>query len=114
MGKLPFIPMLDADADAEPKPSAEIVEFPREVSANRRLREARRQLQRCKDSIDTDDLYSSDMRTRTRAAASIAMLDVWVDDVAKAEAEIAMLNADDTLTFRGQMYRAHRSTNGAN
>ena len=112
MAKFPFIPALEADA--EPTPTAEIVEFPRAVTLRADLREARRQFERLEQQVADNDIRSIDRQEQIRAAVAVPMLDFWRGAVRDAEAAVAMLEADDTLTFRGQMYRAHRSINGAN
>ncbi|MES3084948.1 hypothetical protein [Sphingomonas faeni] len=112
MAKFPFIPTFEVEQ--APAETAKVFEFPRDVSLRADLREARRQLERCERNIENDDINSPDTRERVRAACSIPMRDYWHDEVRRAEAAVAMLEADDTLTFRSQMYRAHRSINGAN
>jgi hypothetical protein len=112
MAKFPFIPTFDADP--EPTPTAEIVEFPRAVTLQADLREARRQFERLEQQVADNDIRSTDRQEQIRAAIAVPMLDYWRDAVRDAEAAVAMLNADDTMTFRGQAYRAHRSINGAN
>ncbi len=112
MTKLPFIPA--ADADPEPAPTAEIVEFPRAVTLRADLREARRQFECLEQQVADNDIRSKDRQEQIRAAVAVPMLEFWQGRVSEAEAAVAMLDADDTLTFRGQMYRARRSINGAN
>ena len=112
MAKFPFIPTFDADP--EPTPTAVIVEFPRAVTLQAELREARRQFDRLEQQVAGNDIRSTDRQEQIRAAVAGPMLEFWRGAVRDAEAAVAMLDADDTLNFRGQMYRAHRSINGAN
>lgn len=112
MAKYPFVPTLDAEP--APATTAEIVEFPRAVVLYAELREARRQCERLEQQVADNDIRSADRAEQIRAACAVPMLEFWQKSLAEAEAAVAMLDADDTLTFRGQMYRAHRSSNGAN
>lgn len=112
MAKFPFIPTIDAAE--EPVATAEIVEFPRRVTVQANLREAERNLARCEHNVETKDPNSRDLAERLDAHISLEMIPYWRDSVRDAEAAVAMIDADDTLTFRGQTYRAHRSFNGAN
>jgi hypothetical protein len=112
MAHLPFIPQIDADE--EPATTAEIFEFPRAVILHADLREARRQFERLEQQVADNDIRSSDRQEQIRAACAVPMLEFWRGQLSVAEAAVAMLDAEDTLTFRGQMYRAHRSFNGAN
>lgn len=110
-----FPPFLTpAETDEKPTATAEIVEFPRDVTAKASLRGAQRMVERCKFRIETLDPDSPELQDRLNLSTSINMLPYWQEELIKREAAVAMLDADDTLTFRGQMYRAHRSTNGAN
>jgi len=112
MAYIPF--NLQLDVDQEPEVTAEIVEFPRRVTLQADLREARRQFERLEQQVADNDIRSKDRQEQIRAAVAVPMLEFWRGRVSEAEAAVAMLDADDTLTFRGQMYRAHCSINGAN
>lgn len=112
MAYIPFNIPLDADQD--PEATAKIVEFPRHVTLQADLREARRQFERLEQQVADNDIRSSDRQEQIRAAVAVPMLEFWRKNLAEAEAAVAMLDADDTLTFRGQMYHAYRSINGAN
>ncbi|MEG8026362.1 hypothetical protein QP162_21950 [Sphingomonas aurantiaca] len=112
MAKYPFIPTFEADP--EPAPTAKIVEFPRTITLQADLREARRQFDRLEQQVADNDIRSTDRQEQIRAAVAIPMLEFWRGAVRDAEVAVAMLGAEDTLNFRGQMYRAHRSINGAN
>lgn len=102
------------ETDDAPAATAEIVQFPRSVVLHAELREARRQTERLEKQAADNDIRSPNREEQIRAACAIPMLEFWQKSLAEAEAAVAMLDADDTLTFRGQMYRAHRSINGAN
>jgi hypothetical protein len=112
MAYIPF--NMPLDADQEPEASAEIVEFPRHVAVQASLRDARRNLARCEHNVETKDPNSRDLAERLDAHISLEMIPFWRDAVRDAEAAVAMLDADDTLTFCGRVYQAHRSANGAN
>lgn len=112
MAKYPFVPTFETDA--EPTATAEIVEFPRDVTMRAKLRTAQRQVESLKQQVIDNDIRSPDRDEQVRAVVADCALPFWLDSLREAEAAVAMLDADDTLTFRGQMYRAHRSTNGAN
>lgn len=112
MAYIPF--NMPLDADQEPAATAEIVEFPRRVTLQADLREARCQFERLEQQVADNDIRSADRQEQIRAAVAVPMLEFWRGRLSEAEAAVAMLDADDTLTFRGRMYRAHRSFNGAN
>lgn len=112
MTKFPFIPTLDAEP--APTATAEIVEFPRDVTLRAKLRTAARQVERLEQQAADNDIRSTDRDEQVRAAVADVGLDLWRSSLREAEAAVAMLDAEDTLTFRGQMYRAVRSINGAN
>jgi len=101
-------------SDQEPAATAEIIEFPQAIVLGARLREAQRQVERLEQQGADNDIRSSDSQERIRAIAADVGLGYWQPTLREAEAAVAMLDADDTLTFQGQMYRAHRSSNGAN
>lgn len=112
MAKFPFIPTLDEHED--PAPSADIFEFPRDVTLRAKLRGAERQVERLEQQVADNDPRSPDYQERLRATVAVTALEIWREDLKQAEDAVAMLDADDTLTFRGELYRAHRSFHGAN
>lgn len=108
----PFITAMPAED--EPEAPSNVVEFPKLVSARQNLRYLQRELARCEERIENCDPNSRNLQERLRASLAPEMLPHWRDEIRKAEAQIAMLEATDTLSFGGRLYQAVRSTAGAN
>jgi len=110
-----YPPFLTPDEDDEaPAATAEIVQFPRDVTLRAKLRTAERQVERLEQQLADNDIRSLDREEQVRAVFADAGLKFWRPSLKEAQAAVAMLDADDSLTFRGQMYHAHRSFHGAN
>jgi hypothetical protein len=112
MGIPPFL--IPVEVEQAPEATAQIVEFPRAITLAANLRQAQRQVERLDQQLADNDIRSSDRDEQLRALAAQVGLPYWQQELREAENAIAMLGADDTLTFRGQMYRADLSANGAN
>lgn len=112
MGFPPFL--IPVEVEQAPEATAQIVEFPRAIVLGAELREAQRQVERLNQQLADNDKHSRNYDERCRAVAAEVGLPYWQQEVRRSETAIAMLGADDTLTFRGQMYRADLSANGAN
>jgi hypothetical protein len=112
MAYIPYI--ISNPEERAPEAESNVQSFPRLTLAMEKLRRIRRNLKRCEDSIANDDPNSACLKERVRAGCSVSMLPVWQDDLKKAEAELALLEAGDTLSFGGRTYQAVRSPAGAN
>ena len=112
MGYPPFL--IPVDVEQAPEATAQIVEFPRAIVLGAQLREAQRQVERLEQQLADNDIRSPDRDEQVRAIGAEVGLPYWRKELRETETAIAMLGADDTLTFRGQMYRADLSANGAN
>ncbi len=110
-----YPPFLTSDeAPEELTATAEIVQFPRHVVARAELRAAQRHVAKLEQKASDNDMRSRDVDERIRAIGADVALEYWRPQLRDAEAAVAMLDADDTLTFRGQAYRARRGFHGAN
>jgi len=108
----PFL--IPTEVEEAPEATAQIVEFPRAIVLGAELREAQRQVERLRQQLADNDRHSRNFAESCRAIAAEVGLPYWQQELRNTENAIAMLGADDTLTFRGQMYRADLSSNGAN
>lgn len=110
-----YPPFLTPDEAPEgPATTAEIVEFPRDVTLRAELRLAQRHVDDLEEKLADNDVRGTTFEERSRAIVADVALEYWRPQLRDAEAAVAMLDANDTLTFRGQMYHAHRSFHGAN
>ena len=88
-----------------------IIPFPREVIVDQKIRQCERMIEKLYDWMENYD--PSDMREAVRAETAPGFIDMWNEDLKKALAEKEMLTADDAFRFRGMVYRAQPSQNGA-
>ncbi|BCA63139.1 hypothetical protein HMP09_2373 [Sphingomonas sp. HMP9] len=110
-----YPPFLTPDEAAEaPTASADVVPFPPGITLRAQVREAERQIERLEQQAAENDIRSMDHLERVRAIGAEVALEIWRPRLKDAQAEVTMLDANDTLTFRGQRYHAHRSFHGAN
>jgi hypothetical protein len=110
-----FPPFLAPDqSDEPPAASGDVVPFPKEIAARATLRFAQRKVEHLEQQAADNDARSRDDGERMRAIAAKVALEYWIPDLHAAEAAVAMLDADDTLTFRGRAYQAFRGFHGAN
>lgn len=109
---IPFVTTLATEL--EQPTESNVVEFPRLVSAEQEVRRVRRNLTRAEECAVNDDPNAADLAERIRAVTSVAMIPEWMAQLRSAEAEVAMLRADDVLTYRGRIYQAVLHSAGAN
>ncbi|MFP5432484.1 hypothetical protein [Sphingobium sp. ba1] len=97
-----------------PGHSNNIVQFPREVLAERKIRQCRAMLEKLHGYIEDGERNPTDLDTRMRAETAPGFIEMWMEDLQKALLEKEMLTADDAIRFKGLVYRAYPSQAGAN
>jgi len=91
-----------------------VYQFPRRVELEGEIRRRERSIKRAKKILRDGQPPRSDLHAHSIWIASPIMLEIGEEGLAKAQAELAMLDADDTLQYGGKLYRAERPAAGAN
>lgn len=91
----------------------EVVQFPRSIIVDEKIRRAERQIARQLDIIENCDPNGPTVLERANAANAPMALEWAHDSLRQALAEREMLTAADAMRFGGLIYRAQPSQNGA-
>lgn len=90
-----------------------VIPFPREVLADEKVRRCQKMVQMLLRHIEEGERNPNDRDALLRAAIAPPMLEMWRDDLKKVLVERELVNAGDAIRYRGLIYRAQPSQNGA-
>jgi hypothetical protein len=93
--------------------SKNVIQFPREVVAEQKVRHCKKMVQMLLRHIEEGARNPNNRDAMLRAAVAPPMLEMWQDDLKKALVEREMVTAADAIRYRGMIYRAQPSQNGA-
>lgn len=89
-----------------------VIEFPREVTVEAKIRSAERLRDMALDDIENCSIDGETFRERYKSLTAPRMLEIAQEKLQVALVEREMLSASDLMQFRGVTYRACPSQNG--